>query len=78
MAGEEQLGELGREGARRLPVRPVGGVGFVAAVGGVRDHAARLVEQALDLVPVLAGVDAAPDARDLDLVVDDGAAGDAP
>jgi hypothetical protein len=76
MAGEEQLCELGREGTGRLPVRPVRVVGFVSAVGGVRDHAARLVEPALDLLPALAGVDAAPDARDLDLEVDDGASGD--
>ena len=55
----KQFGELGRERPRRSRVRPVGGIGFVAAIGGVRHRAARLVEQALDLVPLRRGVDSA-------------------
>ena len=76
MAGEEQLCQLRRKGARRLSIRRIRGIGFVTAVGGVRDHASRLVEQALDLRPVLVRIDAAADARDLDFDVHDGAAGD--
>ena len=76
MAREKQLGELGREGPRRLGVRRVGGIGFVAAIGGVRHRAARLVEQALDLVPLRRGVDAGADARHLDALVDDFPAGE--
>ena len=52
MAREQQLRELGREGARRRASGRSAASSLVAAVGGVRDHAARFVEQALDLGPM--------------------------
>ena len=71
MAREQELGELGRERPRRPGVRPVGRIDFIAAIGGVRHGAARIVEQALDLVPLRRGVEAGADARHLDVLVDD-------
>ena len=68
MAGEEQLCELCRKGAGRLSIWRIRGMSFVTAVRGVRDHAPRLVEQALDLRPVLVRVDAVADAGDLDFL----------
>ena len=71
MAREKQFGELRRERPRRPGVRQIGGIGFVAAIGGIRHRAARGVEQALDLVPLRRGVDSGADARHLDALVDD-------
>ena len=71
VAREQELGELGRKRSRRPGVGPVVGIGFVAAVGGVRYGAARGDEQALELVPLRHGVDAGADAPDLHDLVDD-------
>src|SRR5579871_2412062 len=71
MAGEQELGELGRKRPRRPRVRTVGGIGLVAAVGGVRDRAACFVEPALDVFPLRRCVETRADARHLDALVDD-------
>ncbi len=71
VAREQELGELGGKRPRRTRVRPIVGVGLVAAVGGVRHGAARGDEQALEFVPLRRGVDAGADARNLDDFVDD-------
>ena len=71
MARKQELGELGGKRPGRTGVRPIVGIGFVAAVGGVRHGAARGDEQALELVPLRRGVDAGADARNLDDLIDD-------
>ena len=71
VARKQELGELGGKRSRRTRVRPIVGVGFVAAVGGVGYGAARGDEQALELVPLRRGVDAGADARNLHDLVDD-------
>ena len=73
LAGDEEFGEFRRKGARSAGIRLIAGVDLVAVVAGVGDHAARLAKEALDLPPLLVGVDAAADAADLDRLVDDGA-----
>jgi hypothetical protein len=76
-AAEKELRELRGEGSRRSLIGCVRRVCLVAAVRGVRDHAARRIEEALDLLPLLVGVDAPADACDLDLLVHDVAVSDA-
>ncbi len=71
MAREQELGELGGKRPGRTRVRPVVGIGLVAAIGGVRHGAARGDEQALELVPLRRGVDAGADARNLQDFIDD-------
>src|SRR5580698_21170 len=57
VAREQELCELGGERSWRLAIRPVRGIGFVAAVGRVRDRAARCDEQPLELDPLRGSVD---------------------
>ena len=68
---EQELGELGGERSGRPGVRPIVGIGLVAAVGGVRHGAARGDEQALEFVPLRRGVDAGADALNLHDLIDD-------
>ena len=72
VARKQQLGELGRKRAGRVRVRPVVWIGLVATVCGVRHRAARLDEQALELVPLRQCVNAGADARNLNSFIDDG------
>jgi hypothetical protein len=71
VAREQELGELGGKRPGRTPVKPVVEIGFVAAIGGVRNGAARGDEQPLELVPLGRGVDARADALNLHDFVDD-------
>ena len=71
MAREQELGELGGKRPGRTRVRPIVGIGLVAAIGGVRYGAARGDEQALELVPLRDSVDAGADALNLHDFVDD-------
>ena len=70
MAREQELGELGGKRPGRPGVRPVGRIGLVAAVGGVRHGAARGDEQALEFVPLRRRVHAGADAPNLHALVD--------
>ena len=72
MAREQEFGELGGERSGRPRVKPIVGIGLVAAIGGVGHGAARRNEQALEFVPLGRRVEARADARNLHDFVDDG------
>src|SRR5207302_5879160 len=70
----EQARQLGGEGAWHGALGGVAGLEVIAAIPGVRDDPAHLVDEArLDLVPLAIGVEAGADRGDLDPSIDDGA-----